>query len=52
MEEKEKCYPLVLSHKTFKKNLEHQISSALQIDCDQTVMGLPPVTFAVFLIAN
>jgi hypothetical protein len=23
-----------------------------EIDCDQTVMGLPPVTSAVFLIAE
>jgi hypothetical protein len=24
----------------------------IAIDCDQTAMGLPPVTFAVLLIAN
>jgi hypothetical protein len=23
-----------------------------EIDCDQTAMGLPPVTSAIFLIAN
>jgi hypothetical protein len=28
------------------------IAFTSEIDCGQTVMGLPPVTSAVFLIAN
>jgi hypothetical protein len=28
------------------------IALTLKIDCDKTAMGLPPVTFAIFLIVK
>jgi hypothetical protein len=35
-----------------KKTIKELIALAPEVDCDQTAMGLPSVTSAVFLIAK
>jgi hypothetical protein len=58
MEERERCYSFILSLSlsfglVWCPGQNKRIAPLTpEIDCNKTVMGLPPVTSAVFLIAN
>jgi hypothetical protein len=51
MEERDRCYSLILS-RTSREAAKGLIAFTSEIDCDQTAMGLLPLTSAVLLIAK